>query len=324
MALLSRSSLLRSRRHTRGDDAGAVWQFHHTEAFLPFPRASTTPDQGSGRSWGVSRKTGVRDFPSLPPGAHFGMAGIATCFRYQAKRIVHLRLIDAFRLGGRLVWHFASLAVDRNLQPALQRVFSIHAALRSHTRGLQDIYFQKTGMTMKLFQRLFKQAEPCIDLRAGRVDDLKALGGLLQFEAENAHFFGLRTSEEIEGYLAELRSQIETLAEEKPVRVSLISITVDAVPVGYLILMATPDASVMDLNVLVIDPQWRGRGLARFAVNELVSQLAQGDRRMLVRCLPASNIMMSLLQQLGFKEVPTTDLIVRHFMSSTLASEGHV
>jgi len=176
---------------------------------------------------------------------------------------------------------------------------------------------------MKLFQRLFKQAEPYIDLRAGRVNDLKALWGLLQFEAENAHFFGLRTSEEIEGYLAELRSQIETLAEEKPVRVSLITITVDAIPVGYLILMATPDANVMDLNVLVIDPQWRGRGLARFTVNELVSQLTQGNRRMLVRCLPASDIMMSLLQQLGFKEVPTTDLIVRHFMSPTLASEGH-
>ena len=34
--------------HSCGDDAGAVWQLHHTEAFLPFPRASTTPDQGSG------------------------------------------------------------------------------------------------------------------------------------------------------------------------------------------------------------------------------------------------------------------------------------
>lgn len=34
--------------HFCGD--GVVWQFHHTEAFLPFPRASTTPDQGSGRS----------------------------------------------------------------------------------------------------------------------------------------------------------------------------------------------------------------------------------------------------------------------------------
>lgn len=34
--------------HFCGDGAGAVWQFHHTEAFLPFPRASTTPYQGSG------------------------------------------------------------------------------------------------------------------------------------------------------------------------------------------------------------------------------------------------------------------------------------
>lgn len=31
-----------------GDGAAVVWHFHHTEAFLPFPRASTTPDQGSG------------------------------------------------------------------------------------------------------------------------------------------------------------------------------------------------------------------------------------------------------------------------------------
>ncbi|VVP73480.1 hypothetical protein PS941_00048 [Pseudomonas fluorescens] len=44
---------------------------------------------------------------------------------------------------------------------------------------------------------------------------------------------------------------------------------------------------------------------------------------MLVRCLPESKSMMSLLKQLGFKEVPTTDLIVRHFMSLTSAAEGH-
>lgn len=42
--------------HFCGDGAGAVWQFHHTEAFLPFPRASTTPDQGSGHSWDCIRK----------------------------------------------------------------------------------------------------------------------------------------------------------------------------------------------------------------------------------------------------------------------------
>ncbi|WP_447774490.1 GNAT family N-acetyltransferase [Pseudomonas chlororaphis] len=176
---------------------------------------------------------------------------------------------------------------------------------------------------MKLFQRFFKQAETCIDLRAGRAEDLKDLGRLLQFEAANAHFFGLSTSKEIEGYLVELRSQIGTLAKEQPVRVSLIAITVDIVPVGYLVLMATPDANVMDLNVLVIDPQWRGRGLARFVVNELVSQLRLGGRRMLVRCLPESKSMMGLLTKLGFKEVPTTDLIVRHFMSPSLTSEGN-
>lgn len=34
--------------HICGDGAGAVFQFHHTEAFLPFSRASTTPYQGSG------------------------------------------------------------------------------------------------------------------------------------------------------------------------------------------------------------------------------------------------------------------------------------
>lgn len=176
---------------------------------------------------------------------------------------------------------------------------------------------------MKLFQRLFKQAEPCIDLRAGREEDLKAFGGLLQLEAANGHFFGLNTSKEIERYLVELRSQIVTLADEKPVRVSLLAITVDAVPVGFLVLMATPDAKVMDLNVLVIDPQWRGNGLARFAVHELVSQLALGSRRMLVRCLPASKTMMSLIKKLGFKEVPTTDLIVRHFMSPASAAETY-
>ncbi|VVP60640.1 GNAT family N-acetyltransferase [Pseudomonas fluorescens] len=175
---------------------------------------------------------------------------------------------------------------------------------------------------MKLFQSLFKPVGPCIDLRAGREEDLKAFGDLLQVEAANGHFFGLNTSKEIDGYLAELRSQIVALAKEKPVRVSLIAITVDAVPVGYLVLMATSDAKVMDLNVLAIDPQWRGRGLARFAVHELVSQLALGGRRMLVRCLPASKSMMNLLKKLGFKEVPSTDLVVRHFMSPALASEG--
>jgi len=33
-----------------GDVAGAVLHFHRTEAFLPFPGASTTPDRGSGHS----------------------------------------------------------------------------------------------------------------------------------------------------------------------------------------------------------------------------------------------------------------------------------
>jgi len=47
--------------HICGDGAGAVWQFHHTEAFLPFPCASTTPDQGSGASelGFANRKPGI-------------------------------------------------------------------------------------------------------------------------------------------------------------------------------------------------------------------------------------------------------------------------
>lgn len=34
-----------------GGGAGSVWHFHHTEAFSPVPRASTTPDRGSGHLW---------------------------------------------------------------------------------------------------------------------------------------------------------------------------------------------------------------------------------------------------------------------------------
>lgn len=168
---------------------------------------------------------------------------------------------------------------------------------------------------MNFFNRFLKRVEARIDLRPGRVDDLEAFGELLRIEASSAHFFGLSTPKEIDRYMEELRSQIETLAKEMPVRVSLIAITVDEVAVGYVVLMATPDASIMDLNVMVVAPQWRGRGVARFAVNELASQLTVSGRRMLVRCLPSSTEMMRLLTQLGFVEIPTTDLIVRHFMS---------
>lgn len=174
---------------------------------------------------------------------------------------------------------------------------------------------------MKLFQRFFKQVQPLIELRSGHIEDLKAFGVLLQVEASNAHFFGLNTAEEIEGYISDLRLQIKSLNQKKFVAVSLVAVTVDKAPVGYLVLMATPDKKVMDLNVLVIDPLWRGRGLARFAVRELMSSLDIKGLRMLVRCLPASRNMMGLLRKLQFKEVPTADLVVRHFLSPILVSD---
>ena len=85
--------------HFCGDGADGVWQFHHSEELTPFRRASTTPNQGSGHSWGVSQNGSlnvvrtsfmglvfammtfvprgglITGYSVINLGSHFGMAG---------------------------------------------------------------------------------------------------------------------------------------------------------------------------------------------------------------------------------------------------------
>ncbi|WP_236693194.1 GNAT family N-acetyltransferase [Pseudomonas syringae group genomosp. 3] len=86
--------------------------------------------------------------------------------------------------------------------------------------------------------------------------------------------------------------------------------------IGLCVLRAIEDPTILDLNVLLISPNWRNRGFGRWVINTFREEMKNSGRRLQVRCMPASISMMSLLVQMGFREIPQSFGSVRYFSCS--------
>lgn len=153
------------------------------------------------------------------------------------------------------------------------------------------------------------------DLRDAVNEDLPAFSVLLRSEAVQGHFFGLQTQAEVTNYMQDLLRAMEATARRESVTATVHTITVNSQPMGYYVLRGTMEPGVLDLNVLVVEPAWRRRGLARSAVQTVKATLKDMNYDLIVRCLPASVSMMGLLKSLQFEELPLKQRSVRVFKS---------
>lgn len=176
------------------------------------------------------------------------------------------------------------------------------------------------NLASNILNRLLGRKSMSLCLRDASDEDLQTVRLLLSAEARNEHFFGLASPDQVEGYLAELRSAMIDLKAGKTVGVFLQMLVVGNEIAGFVILRACPDPSELELHILVLAPSHRRKGHAKTVVKLFVDELHQSNRRLLVRCLPASKEMMSLLDAMGFSRKPTSDIVVRHFLSPALAS----
>lgn len=154
-----------------------------------------------------------------------------------------------------------------------------------------------------------------VDLRDAVNEDLPAFAALLQSEAASGHFFGLQSKAEVTNYMKNLQLSMQAAALRQNAAVTVHTITINSEPKGYYVLRGTMDPGVIDLNVLVIEPAWRRRGLARYAVQTVRATLEEMGYHMIVRCLPASVSMMDLLKSLRFEEQRIKQRSVRNFKS---------
>lgn len=181
-------------------------------------------------------------------------------------------------------------------------------------------------MLQKLLNRLVqgstrtKYIEP--EIRLASNEEIQSFAGLIQQEVGNGHFTGPRSDQELIDYTWQLQASNQAHLQGENVRATTYAILAADEPIGLCVLMATDAAAVVDLNVLVIDPKWRGRGFGRFVIAGFQEQLEISGRRMQVRCMPASEGMISLLHQLGFVEKPSSPGSVRSFLSPDSAQAG--
>lgn len=173
---------------------------------------------------------------------------------------------------------------------------------------------------VNIFRRLFKRQCSELRLREAVGEDLLMVRSLLILEASNGHFSGLTTHKEVESYITQLQAAMSDLKAGKQIGVFLQMLAVGREPVGFVILRACPDPSELELHMLVISPPYRRKGYARKVVKWFVDDLNKSNRRLLVRCLPASDAMMALLRTLGFHRKPSYDVCVRHFLSPPIMS----
>ncbi|AVB13122.1 GNAT family N-acetyltransferase [Pseudomonas amygdali] len=139
---------------------------------------------------------------------------------------------------------------------------------------------------------------------------------LLQCEASRGHFTGLKSNTMVTQYASELQSANDALSSGKPAMVMTYAIKAQGQAIGLCVLRAIEDPTILDLNVLLISPNWRNRGFGRWVINTFREEMKNSGRRLQVRCMPASISMMSLLVPMGFREIPQSFGSVRYFSCS--------
>lgn len=164
------------------------------------------------------------------------------------------------------------------------------------------------------FFRGIKYVEP--EVGHATNEEIEGFSELLQIEAKNGHFTGPKTMTEAVQYVWELQAANEAVSRGRPAMVTTYAIRVQGRAIGLCVLRATENAEVLDLNVALIKQEWRKRGFGRYVIDAFRNELASSGRRLLVRCMPASGGMISLLQQLGFEEVPARSGTARHFLAT--------
>ena len=153
--------------------------------------------------------------------------------------------------------------------------------------------------------------------REATASDLPAIHALLTAEAQQGHFSDLDTPIEIENYVRQLQKHTDEFNAGRPAGLHLQILAVGNEIVGFVVLRASPQPSELELHMLVIASDHRRRGYARDALQDIVNTLTDSNRRLLVRCFPASTAMMSLVNSLGFRQKPDVGLHVRHYLSPT-------
>ncbi|HHX7083916.1 TPA: GNAT family N-acetyltransferase [Pseudomonas aeruginosa] len=164
------------------------------------------------------------------------------------------------------------------------------------------------------FFRGIRYVEP--EVGQATSEEIEGFTELLQIEAGNGHFTGPKTMVDAVQYVWELQAANEAVSRGKPAMVTTYAVRVQGQAIGLCVLRATENAAVLDLNVVLIKSKWRKRGFGRYAIDAFRTELASTGRRMLVRCMPASAGMISLLQQMGFEEVPAGSGTARHFLTT--------
>ena len=178
---------------------------------------------------------------------------------------------------------------------------------------------EQLRMLRKLLNRLAtgssrtKYIEP--EIRLASDAEIQSFAVLIQGEVGNGHFTGPRSDQELTDYTWQVQASNQAHLQGENVQATTYSILAAGEPIGLCVLMATDSAAVVDLNVLVIDPKWRGRGFGRFVIAGFQEQLELSGRRLQVRCMPASEGMISLVLQLGFCEKLSAPGSLRTFLS---------
>ncbi|WP_409519773.1 GNAT family N-acetyltransferase [Pseudomonas sp. J452] len=166
---------------------------------------------------------------------------------------------------------------------------------------------------------LFRRRKTELQLCEASDVDLSTVRALLMTEARNGHFTGLDTPTAVDSYMQQLRLSVDSYRARQQVGVILQMLVVGRESVGFVILRACPEPAEMELHMLIIAPEYRRRGYASQVVQWFVNDLRGNNRRLMVRCLPASEAMIALLGTMDFTRKPSTGVFVRHFLSPLLS-----
>lgn len=155
-----------------------------------------------------------------------------------------------------------------------------------------------------------------LEFRLATASDLRFIDVLMAYENEHGHFSDVMNDPSVHAkWMTDVSNSIATALRGEPAALSVQIFMADGQKVGAIILRSAPNPNEIDLNVLVVSPQYRRKGYARQAVIDLMLTLEQQDKKVLVRCFPASTEMMALLCSLGFAERHGVGVQVRHFLS---------
>jgi GNAT superfamily N-acetyltransferase len=153
--------------------------------------------------------------------------------------------------------------------------------------------------------------------RLATESDMPFIDALVRSETKHGHFVGTLKDESVhEKWMSDVSDCIVIAQRGAPAALSVQMLTVGDEPVGFIILRSAPNPDEIDLNVLAVAPEHRRKGYGRDAVIDLLEVLKPVNKKVFVRCFPASTAMMSLLTSLGFAERRGAGHLVRHFISA--------